>query len=429
MVHKIVLLCSLVAIGAAPLSAAPGSAAPISATQDWPQFRGPSGQGISTATDVPVEWNAQKNVAWSLDIPGRGWSSPVLAGGKVFLTTAVGGTGRLPLSLHVLCIDAQTGKGVWDTEVFQPNANAARQIHPKNSPASPTPLIVGDRMYVHFGHLGTAALDLSGKVLWKQTDLNYIPVHGNGGSPVLVNGLLIFNCDGARDPMVVALDAQTGQIKWHTLRNTTARKTFSFCTPLVIDVNGGTQVISPGSGFVGGYDPESGKELWRVRYGEGYSVVPRPVFADGLLFVSSGFDVPVLYAIKPDGASGDATASNVVWTARKGAPRTPSVVVSGDELYMIDDGGIASCTDARTGQVYWAHRLDGAYSASPVLAEGKVYFQTEDGVGTVVKAGKTYEQLSVNDLGERTLASYAVTDHALFIRTEKHLFKIASAAR
>jgi outer membrane protein assembly factor BamB len=401
----------------------------LSAAEDWPQFRGPTGQGTSSATGVPVEWNAHKNIGWSLEIPGRGWSSPVLVGGKVYLTTAVGGTGRAPLSLHVLCVDAETGKGVWDTEVFQPNPAAARLLHQKNSPASPTPLIVGDTMYVHFGHLGTAALNLSGKVLWRQTDLNYRPVHGNGGSPVLVKGMLIFSCDGERDPMVVALDAQTGQIKWHTPRNTPAHKSFSFSTPLAIEVNGATQVISPGSGFVAGYEPESGKELWRVRYGEGYSVVPRPVFADGLLFVSSGFDVPVLYAIKPDGAAGDATASNVAWTARKGAPKTPSVVVSGDELYMVDDGGVASCTDARTGNVYWTHRLEGGFSASPVLADGKVYFQNEDGVGTVVKAGKTYEQLSVNDLGERTLASYAVTDHAIFIRSEKHLFRISSAAR
>jgi outer membrane protein assembly factor BamB len=417
---RIVLLCTLVL--AFTTSA-------LSAAEDWPQFRGPTGQGISTATDVPVEWNAQKNVAWSLDIPGHGWSSPVLVGGKVYLTTAVGGTGKAPLTLHVLCIDADTGKGVWDTQVFQPSPAAARQIQAKNSPASPTPLIVGDKMYVHFGHMGTAALDLSGNVLWRQTGLNYNPVHGNGGSPVLVKGLLIFSCDGLRDPMVVALDAQTGEIKWHTLRNTPARKPFSFSTPLVIDVNGATQVISPGSGFVAGYEPKSGKELWRVRYGEGYSVVPRPVFADGLLFISSGFDVPELYAIKPDGAAGDSTASHVAWTARKGAPKTPSVVVVGDELYMVDDAGIASCTDAKTGQVYWTHRLDGEYSASVVAAEGKIYFQSEGGVGTVIKAGKTYEQLSVNDIGERTLASYAVTDHALFIRSDKHLFKISSAAR
>jgi len=399
------------------------------AAEDWPQFRGPTGQGISTATDVPVEWNASKNVAWSLEVPGRGWSSPVLVGGKVYLTTAAGGSGRTPLTLHVLCVDAETGKGAWDTEVFKPDPAAVRQINQKNSPASPTLLIAGDKMYAHFGHMGTAALDLSGKVLWKQTGLNYSPVHGNGGSPVLVKDMLIFSCDGARDPMVVALDAQTGEMKWHTPRNTTAHKPFSFSTPLAIDVNGATQVISPGSGFVAGYEPQSGKELWRVRYGEGYSVVPRPVFADGLLFISSGFDAPVLYAIKPDGATGDATESHVAWTARKGAPRTPSVVVSGDELYMVDDSGVASCTDARTGQVYWTHRLDGGFSASLVLADGKVYFQNEDGVGTVIKASKTYEQLSVNDLGERTLASYAVTDHALFIRTEKHLFKISSAAR
>ena len=394
------------------------------AADDWPQFRGPTGQGISNATGVPVEWNAKKNVVWSVPIPGRGWSSPVIAGGKVYLTTSVGRP-RGPVSLFAVCLDAQSGKPVWDTEVFQPNSTLANQMHQKNSLASPTPVVTADRLYVHFGHMGTAALDLSGKVVWRQTGLKYEPVHGAGGSPALVGELLVVDCDGANDPFVAALDAKTGDIRWRTPRAGDARKKFSFSTPLPIEVDGQTQVISPASGFVGSYDPADGHELWRVRYGEGYSVVPRPVFADGLVFVSSAFDAPVVLAIRPGGARGDATQSHVAWTRAKGGPNTPSMLAAGGELYVVSDAGIASCLDAKSGKVCWTHRLNGTFSASPVLAEGRVYFQTEGGVGIVIKAARTFELLAENDLGDRSLASPAVVDGAIFIRTEHRLWKIA----
>jgi outer membrane protein assembly factor BamB len=414
-------------------------AATLRATGEWPQFRGPTGEGTSTATGVPVEWNTTKNVAWKIDIAGQGWSSPVVSDGKIYLTSAIGVKPRAkkgappapsadttPVSLHALCIDAATGKTLWDTTVIQPDPAAAARMHGKNSAASSTAIVTNDRLYVHFGHLGTACLDLSGKVIWRQTDIQYPPVHGNGGSPILVNNTLIFTCDGGADPFVAALDAGTGAIKWKTPRNTRAKKPFSFSTPLEINVDGVTEAIIPGSGFVGGYDPATGHELWRVLYGEGYSVVPRPVFAHGLLFVSSGFDSPVVYAINPTGAKGDATATNVAWSTRKGGPQTPSMLVVGDEVYFISDLGIATCADAKTGTVHWTHRLDGNFSASPVFAEGRIYFQTEGGVGYVIKAGKEFAQLSENDLAERSLASYAVVDRALFIRTQGHLWKIAS---
>jgi outer membrane protein assembly factor BamB len=407
------------------------------AAGDWPQFRGPTGQGLSDARDVPVEWAPDKNVAWKAEIPGRGWSSPVLAGGHVYLTTAVGDPGT-PASLRALCLDAAGGKVVWDFEVFKPDPAATKPMHSKNSLASATPVFAAGRLYIHFGHLGTAALDVSGtqpKVLWRQTELKYSPVHGNGGSPVLAGGkgreALVFNCDGGQGPFVAALDANTGAVKWKTPRSVRATKTFSFSTPLVIDVGGGgaQQVISPASGMVGAYDPATGKELWRVTYDEGYSVVPRPAFAHGLVFVSTAFDAAVLYAIKPAGAAGDVTGSHVAWKNHKGAPNTPSPMVVGDELYLVSDDGIATCADARTGKVHWTERLDGSFSASPVSAAGKVYFQTEDGVGYVVKAGKSFEMLAENDLGERSLASYAADDGALFIRTEKHLWKIGGGPK
>jgi outer membrane protein assembly factor BamB len=309
-------------------------------------------------------------------------------------------------------------------ELFRPATAEAKKIHSKNSLASPTPIVRAGRVYVHFGHMGTAALDLSGKVLWKQTDIKYSPVHGNGGSPTLVGDLLIFGCDGVSNPFLAALDANTGAIRWKTPRNTPARSQFSFCTPLLIEVDAGRELISPASGFVGAYNPADGRELWRVRYGEGYSVVPRPVYAGGLLFLSSGFDRPVIYAINPKGAQGDATDTHVAWTATKGAPTTPSPLVIGDKLYLVSDGGIASCFDAGTGKMHWSERLGGGFSASPVAAEGRIYFQNESGVGYVMKAGTKYELLAKNDLGERSLASPAILDNCIFIRTESHLWRI-----
>jgi outer membrane protein assembly factor BamB len=398
--------------------------AALAGESEWPQFRGPTGQGLSSAVNVPIEWNADSHIAWKVELPGRGWSSPVLSHGKLYLTAAVPDAASTDLTLHALCLDAKDGKILWDTEVFRPDPALTAAMHRKNSPASATPIVTADRLYVHFGHMGTAALDLSGKIIWTQNQLNYAPVHGNGGSPILLGDELIFSCDGQEDPFVAALDANTGEIRWKTPRNSNARKKFSFSTPLAITVGGATEVISPGPGFVGAYDPRDGRELWRVGYGEGYSVVPRPVYSHGLLFLSSGFDAPVLHAIRPAGASGDATATNIAWIQRKGAPCTPSTIVVGDELYFVSDGGIATCADAVTGNIHWSERLGGDFSASPVAAEGRIYFQNEVGTGFVIKAGTTYQLLSKNELGERSLASYAVADGTLFIRTDGHLWKV-----
>ena len=390
---------------------------------EWPEFRGPGRQGISAAVDVPVEWSATQNVAWKVEVPGRGWSSPVLSQGKIYLTSAQAEAGE-ETTLHALCFSADTGALVWNTEVFKPAPSAVAAIHPKNSPASATPIVSGGRVYVHFGHMGTAALDLDGKIIWQENELTWQPTHGNGGSPALVGDELIFSGDGAPDPFVAALEAATGKVRWRTPRHTTARKLFSFGTPLAIEVDGHTQVISTGSGFVGAYDPADGHEIWRVRYGEGYSVVPRPVFADGLLFIGTGFDAAWVYAIRPQGAAGDVTDTNVVWKVRKGAPLTPSMLVVGKELYYVSDNGIATCSDAATGEVHWAERLGGDFSASPVFADGRLYFLNESGVGYVLQAGTTYQPLAKNELGERALASYAVTDGALIVRTESHLWRI-----
>ena len=390
------------------------------ASDSWPEFRGPTGQGHSTLKALPTTWSTNQNVAWRQEIPGNGWSSPVLHDGRVYLTTAAQPKGATKQTLQALCLNSATGKSVWATDIFQDDISKG---HKKNSQASPTPVLADGRLYVHFGHQGTACLDLAGKVIWKNNDLRYSPVHGNGGSPALVGSALVFSSDGLPEPFVAALDKDTGKLLWKTKRVTDAKKKFSFSTPLVLEVNGQPQIISPGSGAVCAYDPKDGTELWRVRYGEGYSVVPRPIFGHGLLFLSSGFDQPWVYAIRP-GGSGDVTETHVAWKLTKGAPHTPSLLLVGDELYFVSDAGIASCVDAKTGTVHWQERVGKGCSASPLYADGKIYVQDEVGLGVVLQAGKEFKVLAKNALGEATLASYAAGDGALFIRTEKNLYRI-----
>ncbi|MBN8247223.1 MAG: PQQ-binding-like beta-propeller repeat protein [Verrucomicrobia bacterium] len=395
-----------------------GAAAP-----DWTEFRGPTGQGHAGNPGLPLHWNATSNVVWNTTIPGAGWSSPVIAGGRVYLTTAVDGDGGR--SLRALALDASDGRIVWDREVFHPEGGGPG-IHGKNSHASPTPLYRDGRLYVHFGHQGTAALDGDGTVLWRQTSLPYPPVHGNGGSPVWADGALVFSGDGGSDPFVAALDAGTGAVRWKTARVTPAKKKFSFSTPLLITNGVRTEIISPGSGAVCAYDPKDGRELWRVLYGEGYSVVPRPVFGHGLLFLGSGYDRPVVYAVRPAGASGDATDTAVAWTTARGAPNTPSLLLDGDELYWVSDAGVAACVDPKTGAGFWSERLGGGFSASPILADGRLIFINEEGTAFVVARGRDFRLLARNELGERTLASPAVADGALFVRTETRLRRIGT---
>jgi outer membrane protein assembly factor BamB len=391
--------------------------------ENWPEFRGLTGQGHSTESGLPIEWSATKNVAWKQTIAGQGWSSPVLYNGRLYLTTAVPSETGSQLSLRALCLDAANGKPRWDSEVFGSNESVA--IHKKNSHASPTPIVEGNRLYVHFGHQGTACLDLNGIILWRNSSLSYPPVHGNGGSPILVDDALVFSCDGGSDPFVVALNKVNGEVRWKVERMTDASKTFSFSTPLLISVNGQKQIISPGSNAVCAYDPKDGREIWRVRY-DGYSVIPRPVYGHGLLFIGTGFDRPTVLAIRPDG-HGDVTKTHVAWTSTRGAPKTPSLLLVGDELYMVADNGIVSCLDARTGRSHWEERIGGDCSASPFFADGKIYAQNEGGVGVVLAPGKTFQKLAENALSERTLASSAVGDGALFIRTETSLYRIQSS--
>lgn len=395
---------------------------------DWLQFRGTDGQGHATAKNLPGTWAVGAeantgNVTWKKAIPGKGWSSPVIKDGKIYLTAALPmGNGN---SLRLLIIDAVKGSLLNSIGVFD-EAGSSPRIHSKNSHASSTPMIVGDRIYVHFGHMGTACLDLKGNVKWKN-QIDYKPVHGNGGSPLIVGDKIIFSCDGAKDPFIIALNRDTGKEVWRTARTATVKKKFSFGTPLAIEVDGKTQVISQGSGAVVAYNPDNGKVIWQARYGEGYSVVPRPVYGanidGGLLFVCSGFDRATLLAIRPTG-KGDVTDTHVVWTLTRGVPHTPSPLLVGNELYLFADGGVATCVDAKSGDVHWKERVGKAFSASPIVADGRIYIIDERGTAVVLKPGKTFEKPTSIDMKEKAFATFAAVDEALFIRTEEHLYRI-----
>jgi len=385
----------------------------------WPEFRGPTGQGHSTERNLPLVWNETKNVAWKVPVAGRGWSSPVVADGRVWLTTAVSNRGT---SLRALAFDADTGRALADVEVFR--MSRGDLLNAKNSHASPTPIVEGDRVYVHFGAEGTAALTTAGDIVWK-TRFPYESQHGNGGSPILYGDLLIFSCDGSNDAFVVALDKRTGKVKWRTPR----RQPFdqAYTTPLAIRVGDRDQIVSIGAYRAGSYDPQSGKEIWRVSYADGFSNVPRPVYGHGLVYIATGFQQPTLLAVRADG-SGDVTKTHVAWTLRRGAPFTPSPLLVGDLLFVVNDAGIAQCLDANTGEPYWIQRLGGEYSASPVLADGRIYFLSESGMTTVVAPERVFRRLASNQIDGGTLASIAVANGSIFIRSESHLYRIAGNA-
>ena len=389
------------------------------AAEDWPQFRGPLGQGHSAEVGLPLEWSESQNVLWKTAVPGTGWSSPVVAGGRVWITTAV--VDRDATSLRAIAFDIGSGKEVVNVEVFRLPRRGL--LNPKNSHASPTPIVDGDRVYVHFGADGTAALTTDGVVAWRER-FPYESQHGNGGSPTLYKDLLIFSVDGSDTAFVVALDKQTGKVRWKTHRRAPADQAYS--TPLAIRVGERDQIVSVGAFRTGAYDPESGREIWRVGYADGFSNVPRPVYAHGLVYIATGFQEPALLAVRADG-SGDVTRSHVAWTLRRSAPHTPSPLVVGDEIYIVNDLGIATCLDARTGTTHWRERLGGNYSASPIFADGRIYFLSEEGVATVLAPGTQFQKLATNTLDGSTLASMAVSDRSIFIRSDSALYRLGIA--
>jgi len=401
MVYRVTLLC--LAIPA------------LTRAADWPQFRGPTQQGISTERNLPLTWGERENIAWKTELPGLGWSSPSIAGTQIWLTTAL----EDGHSLRALCVDRDSGRLIHDMEVFQKENPGS--IHRKNSHASPTPLIEGERVYVHYGRHGTACLTTAGDVVWT-TQLEYNHRHGPGGSPVVFEDVLIINCDGTDQQFTVGLDKRTGKEVWRSTRE----GSMAYSTPLLVNVNGQVQAVCCCGEWAVGYEPATGKELWRFRYPRGYSNVPRPAAAFGLTFVSSGYDTPTLYALKLD-QTGDMTETGVAWKVTKGAPRNVSPLIVGDEIYLMTDNGVATCLDAKTGEQHWQERVGGDYSASPIFGDGRIYFLNETGKTTVIAPGKTYEVLAENELPGRTLASLATADGAIFLRTDEALYRIQNA--
>ena len=392
---------------------------------EWPQFRGPDGQGHAPRrSQVPVSWSETQNITWKMPIPGRGWSSPAIADGKVWLTTAT----EDGHSLRALAIDAVTGKTLHDVEVFRKDDPGA--IHSKNSHASPTAIIEEDRVYVHYGAHGTACLSTSGDIVWRNNELKHNHQHGPGGSPVVWHDLLILNCDGTDVQFVVALDKETGKIRWNRPRAHIGepRRTgkdiapMAYSTPLIIDVAGRPQLVSVGADSVVAYEPASGEEIWWSRF-NGYSNVARPVFGHGMVFISSGYGPTTFYAIKVDG-HGDVTDSKVAWKINKGMPVNSSPLIIGDEIYVLSDSGILTCLDVASGKRHWQKRIGGNFSASPLYAGGRIYLLDEAGNATVIRPGKKYELVGTNKLDGRTLASPAVARDAIFLRTETHLYRI-----
>ena len=388
----------------------------VTQADDWPQFRGPSGQGHSGEAGLPIGWSESQNVVWKTPVPGRGWSSPVVAGGRVWVTTAVDEKGA---SLRAMAFDVASGREAVNVEVFR--LRSAGLTNPKNSHASPTPIVEGDRVYVHFGAEGTAALTTSGDIVWKAR-FPYESQHGNGGSPVLYGDLLIFSCDGSDDAFVVAVDKRSGKVRWKTSRRQPWDQAYS--TPLVIRVGDRDQIVSAGAYRAAAYDPQTGKEIWRVSYADGFSNVPRPVFGHGLVYIATGFQQPSLLAVRADGA-GDVTKTHIAWTLTRAAPLTPSPLLVGDELFIVNDGGIASCLDAKTGATHWVQRLGGGFSASPVFADGRIYFLSEEGMSTVLAPGREFRKLAASPLDGAILASMAVSERSIFIRTNTHLYRLA----
>jgi outer membrane protein assembly factor BamB len=352
---------------------------------DWPEFRGPGQQGHSDEKNLPVTWSETENVAWKVDIPGLGWSSPSIVGNRIWITTALD-DGK---SLKLIGLDRDSGK-----------------IHGKNSHASPSPTIEGDRIYLHFGRHGTACYTTQGEEVWK-TQLAYEHRHGPSSSPVLFRDLVIINCDGTDTQYVVALNKHTGKEVWKKLRSEDKDDPgrMAYSTPILIAVEGQPQLISSGGEWTIAYEPATGKEIWRFRYPKGY------------------YDNPVFYAVKL-GGHGDITESHVAWKIAKGAPRNASPLIVGDEIYIVNDNGITSCLDAKTGEQHWQKRIGGDYSASPLYADGRIYLLNETGKTTVLAPGKEYEVLAENELPGRTLASISAAHGALFLRTDTSLYRL-----
>jgi outer membrane protein assembly factor BamB len=405
-------------------------ALPLAAEDNWPQFRGPHANGTSDSKGLPTKWSEKEHIKWKTPLHDRGWSSPVIWGDQIWVTAATE-EGKTDFAI---CVDKNSGKIVHDLKLWE-NAKPFPLGNALNSYASCTPAIEPGRVYVHFGSYGTACLDTkSGKILWQRRDLPCEHFRGPGSSPIIFENLLIFHMDGFDFHYIIALDKATGETVWKTDRSieygtTDGDQMKSFSTPLVVEAAGKTQLISSSSKATMSYDPRTGREYWRVHY-KTHSGAAMPLFGHGLVYVNTGFGAADLMAVKPDG-EGDVTATHVVWTAKKSIGSKPSQVLVGDLIFNVDDNpGIASCIEAKTGQELWSTRLSGEFSASPLAADGKIYYCGQDGITTVVKASNKLEELAKNQLDDGVvpppifMASPAVTGKALILRTRSALYRV-----
>ena len=408
---------------------------------DWPQFRGPRGDGVSTSTGLPLTWSESENIAWSTPVHGKAWSSPVVFGNRVWLTTATE-DGR---ELSVVSLDLATGRVVLDRRLF--TVENPQFIHKFNSAASPTPVAADGRVYVSFGSPGTACLDAaSGQVLWARRDIECNHYRGAGSSPILHGDLLILNFDGSDHQFVIALDRATGRTVWRRDRSIDFRDLGpdgqpeaegdmrkAFATAHVAELDGRLQLLSQGAKAFYSYDPATGDELWRVEERTSHSGGTRPVVGHGLVFFPTGWSQGQVLAVRP-GRVGEVLDANaaapeghrleVVWRTRRSVPKKPALTLVDDLLFGIDDSGIATCWEATTGKVQWNERIGGNHSASPVVADGRIFFCSEEGETTVVATDRVFRKLAVNTLPDGFMASPAVAGRSLILRTRTRVYRI-----
>ena len=391
------------------------------AADNWPQFRGPNGDG-STDAKLPLNWSESENVRWKVPIHGKAWSSPVIWGDHLWLTTATeDGT-----KMSAMCVDRHSGKVLRDLVVFE--NDEPRFCHPTNSYASCTPVIEEGRIYVHFGSYGTACLDTeTGDKLWERRDIECNHWRGPGSSPIIHEDKLIVAYDGYDFQFVVAFDKGSGKTVWRRDReidygtdNGDRKKAYSTAT--AFEHNGRTQIISPSATESIAYDPGNGEVLWRVRH-DGMNAAAKPLYAHGLVYIAAGSGPYSLIAVKPDG-SGDVTDTHIEWGFSKSAPKRPSQIIVGDLMFMINDDGVASCINAKTAKIVWQKRVSGDYRASPILSAGRIYFFSQDGTIPVIEASDKYKLLAKNKLDNGFQASPAVAGDSLYLRTITDLYCI-----
>ena len=403
--------------------------------ENWPGWRGPSGDGVSAGKGIPTKWSSTENIAWKIAVPGEGHSSPIVWGDKVFLTSSLTEKNKRIL----LCIDRLSGQTVWQRDVVQ---SPPETIHRLNSRASGTPATDGKQVYVTFmraegdeviapnvgserlitpGKIIVAAYDLDGNEKWKTNVGDFLSAHGFNTCPVLFEDLLILNGDHDGDAYLVALDRQSGRQRWRTRRE---NKTRSYVTPIIREIDGITQMILSGSLCIASYDPRNGKRHWIVD-GPTEQFVASMVYDGKYVFATGGYPERHTLAIRP-GGKGNVTDTHIAWRTTRGAAYVPSPIISGRYLLMVADSGIASCFEARTGKRHWMERLPGGHSPSPVSADGLVYFVSDRGVTTIIRPSETFAVIAKNELGEPVSASPAISQGQIFLRTHQNLYCIGS---